>query len=236
MFHPFRFVLRTTFPICLLLLCSVLGFSQSWTEALTFTGSYYGSSFRDVIATTRGDLLLAARQGLYRSTDDGKTWRVEAIIPRPMEAHSLLCSHDALFVGLESGVYRMPDGGGRGSWQKTMLPEYAYHILTEGPDGSIYALANTEGLYRSDDGGVHWKALDVAASILSPAERKEIRQFAIAADGTLFLAGRSDVLVRSDDRGASWRGVRFYRQANQSGRVARRDSQRHRSQSLATRS
>jgi photosystem II stability/assembly factor-like uncharacterized protein len=121
---------------------------------------------------------------------------------------------DVVFVGLrEGGVRRSHDGGS--SWDDCNLPEPGVFSLGVSPaGGAVYAGTEPSRLFRSDDGGESWRALD---SLLELPSRptwsfpprpwtSHVRWIAPSPhDAALLLVGiELGGLMRSTDGGETW--------------------------------
>jgi photosystem II stability/assembly factor-like uncharacterized protein len=182
----------------------------SGRSSLAFSG--------DVIFTRSGDLLAGDYQGLYRSTDRGASWTL-LTAQMPNFAIKLLATSNG-------DIYRYIPGGGNlsvshngGSTFTDITPVNRppfFTALQEGPDGALYALANSSStgtltidrpmhLIRSTDGGANWKHI-----IYSQAYDFAMRgqTIAIAAAGTSFSFNRGPGGIQlSRDLGATWTTV-----------------------------
>jgi photosystem II stability/assembly factor-like uncharacterized protein len=121
---------------------------------------------------------------------------------------------DVIYVGLrEGGVRRSRDGGS--TWHDCRLPEPGIFSLAVSPaDGAVYAGTEPSRLFRSDDGGESWRALD---SLLGLPSRptwsfpprpwtSHVRWIAPSPhEAALILVGiELGGLMRSTDGGATW--------------------------------
>lgn len=151
----------------------------------------------------------ATAAGLHTSEDGGQTWRWVALGPDPtpecLAVSAQLVSDGTLLLGASSGLYRSTDGGQ--SW-RTVLVGTRVQCLAAAPDmatgGVVFAGTESDGILRSEDGGIGWIGanaglldLNVAAVALSPAFEK---------DRTAF-AGTGSGLFRSRNGGRAWRLV-----------------------------
>lgn len=136
-----------------------------------------------------GAIFAATDQGLFRSTDAGQRWRGASWgYPRtkngPAAAHAVAVATDArsrqpfVFVATDAGVYRSSDGGDRFAAASTGLPPAApgtlgaatpVRLLAAALDETtfaplLYAVTGDDatGLYRSDDLGDSWRALETS--------------------------------------------------------------------------
>jgi photosystem II stability/assembly factor-like uncharacterized protein len=193
---------------------------------------YVGSGEADM----RSDISYG--DGVYKSTDGGATWRniglrnsrhIGRILVDPHDANIVLVAAlgHAFGPNAERGVYRSTDGGV--SWSQVLGKNddtgaidlcfepsnaqiiYASLWQTRRPPWSVYAPTSGpgSGLYKSTDGGIHWRqvtghgfpseGLGRIGIAIAPGENGR-RVFALvdAHEGGLY---------RSDDAGVSWRRV-----------------------------
>jgi photosystem II stability/assembly factor-like uncharacterized protein len=175
--------------------------------------------------------------GMYKSTDAGKTWTPIALEDSRQIGRILVDPRDAnkVFVAAlghpyganqERGVFRSKDGGK--SWQKILFhdentgaidlafepgnPKTIYAALwqTRRPPWSIYPPSNGpgSGLYRSVDGGDHWERVSGQGL---PSEGLGRIGIAFAPSNPrriyLIVDAKEGGLFRSDNSGQSWQSV-----------------------------
>ena len=134
--------------------------------------------------------------GVYRSTDGAATWApVNAGLSGQVSSLAV-DGDDRLFAGAYfGGVLRSLDGGD--SWESAgELPqELMLDAVAANPAGHVFAGARGLGaLYRSDDHGDSWQALEGPTGI---------RALAVGASGELVAAVTGGGMW-SDDGGQSW--------------------------------
>ncbi|HLX46004.1 MAG TPA: hypothetical protein VKR43_21315 [Bryobacteraceae bacterium] len=175
--------------------------------------------------------------GMYKSTDAGKTWRNVGLRDSRQIAKILVDPHDANLVyvavlghaygpNAERGVFRSKNGGE--SWEKVLdrgaevgavdlvfEPEdtrIIYATVWNGhrPPWSQYGPIEGpgSGLWKSTDGGDHWT--NIAGHGLPPAAGWRRSGIATGAGHRVYLlldAQDAGGLYRSDDAGANWSRV-----------------------------
>ena len=143
--------------------------------------------------TTNGTLFVGCSTGIYRSIDEGKTWKqvyskgwVNALTYSPMG----LLANDA------DGLIRSIDNGD--NWNSA-LPDMAAHYKTSVIDGYLVAIRQTSNplVTVSDDGGRTWKPMNTG----NPAD-KQI--FDLEKMGDYLFSSRQGGISRSNDLGKSW--------------------------------
>lgn len=151
-----------------------------------------------VIAGTEHD-------GLLRSADGGRRWRLENF---GLSGYTVLAlatapdwrSRENVFAATDEGIYRSSNGGR--AWQRAQGCETGAQALAVSPqfavDQTLYAGSEEQGLYRSTDAGRTWQPRSV--------EVAGINGLWIAPhDPLLLVAGTANgLLLRSADGGASW--------------------------------
>src|SRR5437762_2028252 len=125
---------------------------------------------------------------------------------------------EALYAGLREGGLRRTSDGGR-SWIDCALPERGVFSLSISPvDGSVYAGTEPSRLFRSEDRGESWRALDGLLALPSRPTwsfpprpwTSHVRWIAPSPhDADLLLVGiELGGLMRSSDGGQSWQDHR----------------------------
>lgn len=166
----------------------------------------------------KGNLLLGAHGGLFKSSDGGKTWaKVEtkgsvnsddfmSLVPDPRDRNTLFAA------GHDLGVVKSTDGGI--TWMRADegirgTDVHGLAINQRNPD-SLFAYSVGNGAFKSTDGGASWKRMD------DGPENPGVRSFGYAAVQTsmdrsmgwdnwgLLLAGTSDGLFQSFSCFCGW--------------------------------
>ena len=191
---------------------------------------YVGSGEADMRSS------ISVGNGMYKSTDAGKTWKQIGLSDSHQIGRILVDPHDSnrVFVAAlghaygpnqERGVFRSKDGGAH--WQKVLFhdentgaidlafepgnPKTIFAALwqTRRPPWSIYPPSNGpgSGLYRSNDGGDHWQAVGGGL----PTEGLGRMGIAFAQSNPkrvyLIVDAKAGGLYRSDDGGQNWQLV-----------------------------
>jgi photosystem II stability/assembly factor-like uncharacterized protein len=172
--------------------------------------------------------------GMYRSTDAGKTWtrigledsrQIGRILVDPHDAKTLLVAALGHQYGPNEmrGVYRSTDGGA--SWTRVLYRDrdtgaidlasdasmrtvYASLWQTRRPPWSVYPPSNGpgSGLYKSTDGGVTWTQLRGNGF---PSDGLGKIGLAVAPSDPnrvyAIVDAKAGGLYRSDDAGATWK-------------------------------
>lgn len=115
-------------------------------------------------------LVLGTHQGLFRTSDGGRTWAQAELVDR--DAMNLArASGKTVWAGGHGVLARSNDGGS--SWQdvqpRGLPPSLDVHGFDVDPDsGRLWAAVASEGLYSSDDGGASFDLVtkDVGAGVM----------------------------------------------------------------------
>jgi photosystem II stability/assembly factor-like uncharacterized protein len=156
-----------------------------------------------------------AASGLYKSTDDGRSWsRLENGLNSPSISALAIdpLNSATVYAGtFGDGTFKSTDGGASWSAVHVDLPStfgftfIAALAIAPGNPGIIYALGSSE-FFRSTDGGVHWSSVLLGASgmAVAPGSPNTIYAFNFGCDPAIGCFGFID---RSTDGGVSWNVV-----------------------------
>lgn len=144
---------------------------------------------------------IAAGNGLHRSDDGRKTWRVltdwrtEEVLSVALDP----VDSAVIYIGTPFGMFRSTDDGAR--WQKKMSGMNSWFVrkvIIDWSDRSTLFAGAEDDLYRTTDKGEHWTPLHVGV----PGMEVVVQH---PADPKHLLVGTSDDGVRvSVDGGKSW--------------------------------
>jgi photosystem II stability/assembly factor-like uncharacterized protein len=145
-------------------------------------------------------LLLGTHQGLFGSSDGGRTWRKAGLsgqdamnLARPSGQTLWVAGHNVLAKSTDSGLTWTdvrPEG----------LPSLDIHgfALDREHPGRLYAAVAGEGLYRSRNNGRSF-------SLISREVGGAVFGLGVLPDGRIFAADLKQGLLVSGDGGRSWR-------------------------------
>lgn len=152
-----------------------------------------------VSPTNAKALLLGTHNGLFRSTDGGRTWASDALggqdamnLVRPGGQTLWVAGHMVLAKSVDSGQ----------TWndvRPTGLPGLDVHGFAADPRNSrtLYAAIAGRGLYRSTDGG---NSFSVVSTDVGPA----VMALAVMRDGRILAGDMRQGLMISRDGGRTW--------------------------------
>jgi len=163
-----------------------------------------GEVFAGNSSFVRGD-------GIYKSTDRGQTWGLLNSTVDNTEYISVNriaidpSNSDNVVVATNTGIYITEDGGT--SWIQTFdapIGSSVQDLQVDPSDYKIqYAGVNSQGIYKSTDGGLTWNK---SSTGISEGVRFEI---AVAPSNTDVVytssfVGETTILYYSEDKGANW--------------------------------
>jgi photosystem II stability/assembly factor-like uncharacterized protein len=147
-------------------------------------------------------LYLAGGNGLHRSEDGGRSWKVLtgwqikevlSVAPDPVDER-------ILYISTPFGIFKSTDAGT--TWHEKMKgwkTWYVRRVIIDREDRRVLYATGEDALYVSSDGAESWQALSVGVPGI-----KWIVQHPVEAH--VLLVGTEDHGVRvSFDRGATWR-------------------------------
>lgn len=152
-----------------------------------------------ILETLNGTILVGCRNGIFKSTDQGKTWKQvfnDGWVMKIVESEGvLICTN-------EHGILRSTDGGEQ--WD-LVISEGGVGISAECIEGGFAAITfNTKSETRririSTDGGKTWQPID--ADLPPNLSITSIKQV-----GKSFFCGHPAGIFRSDNHGKNWQRI-----------------------------
>jgi photosystem II stability/assembly factor-like uncharacterized protein len=173
--------------------------------------TYKEREVRTIFETARGTVLIGSSNSLFRSTNNGKTWKQLHIGNGRMK---LIESNGVLLTTSKDGILRSIDDGQ--SWDR-VISEGGLGIAVEHIDGGFAAIVNNpvtqrNSIHISMDSGKTWNAVGQELQpssgslfmkqigvLKSLSETLSIKQM-----GKYLICGRTDGIFRSADMGKTW--------------------------------
>jgi photosystem II stability/assembly factor-like uncharacterized protein len=149
-----------------------------------------------------------------RAPGDDQHWEaLTSGLPEGAEIHAITVhpgDPDTVFLGTTKGGFRSPNRGGK--WERLALPDPGADVWSitvhPGDHKTIYAGFGPVGVYRSDDGGEHWKKLPdpglpdrVHMTFACRVMRLDIDP---GRPDDVYACIEANGAMRSRDRGDSW--------------------------------
>lgn len=167
--------------------CTNVLFCQ-WIQANNPFGGNVSS-----LAISNTNIFAGTRNGLFVSSDNGKTWTAANNGLTDPRINALLTLDQNIFAGTASGVFHSSDNGLHWTSVNIGLPEVQVLSLIAA-DSNIYVGTSGRGVYFSTDYGLSWTARGLSARYIS--------SFAIS-DTNLF-AGTEIGVFRTSDKNSTW--------------------------------
>ena len=174
--------------------------------------TYKEREVRTVFETAGGTVLIGSNNSLFRSTNNGKTWKQLHVGNGRMK---FVESNGVLLTTSKDGILRSIDDGQ--NWDR-VISEGGLGIAVEHIDGGFAAIINNpitqrNSIHISMDSGKTWNAI---GEELQPSRgnllMKKIGLLKSSSDilsikqmGKYLICGRSDGIFRSSDMGKTWR-------------------------------
>lgn len=178
----------------------------------------HDKTVRSILETENGTLFVGCESGLYKSTDDAKTWKQ---VVKEEGVNSLALAAGALIMGTYKGLFRSTDLGE--TWEHVLTQDVgAYNIKQV--DGAMIAITDAgrwqdgiraNRLRISKDQGKSWQRIDenlVVPPFMSDSEdedSKELRISDFAQAGKYLFCCTNAGIFRSTDLGKNWELIRL---------------------------
>lgn len=169
-----------------------------------YGGPYHkGGNFYDFTQLNDGTLFAAsAGSGVYRSTDDGRTWQHADSNLKDLSVVALAAAPDGtiLAVTLANSVFASTNKGVL--WEEYPLAasgSFGARNVVVTPQGT-WLVATSQGIYRSTDKGANFAASNTGITETSKRAR------AFVMDSKTIYAAVRDRIYRSNDDGQTWVG------------------------------
>jgi photosystem II stability/assembly factor-like uncharacterized protein len=165
-------------------------------DKLPIYPSFPEKDVRTVLKTTRGTVFIGCDKGLFRSTNNGKTWK---LVQTGGWAMKMVESDGVLLATSQVGIIRSSDGGE--NWD-AVISEGGVGIAVENIKGGFAAItynttSETRRVRTSYDGGKTWQPIDAGL----PAS---LSIASIVQVGDNFFCGHPSGIFRSSDKGKTW--------------------------------
>jgi photosystem II stability/assembly factor-like uncharacterized protein len=150
-----------------------------------------------------GTVFAATAYGIFKTTDDGKTWREKKIgLRMPFTSDVVIdrSNSNRIFAATEEGILRSTDGGD--SWSSAGLKGLGVRIIVQDPSnpGRLWAGTQDDGVFGSSDGGRTWRSSNGGLG------HKTV--YAIAVHPTnssvVYLGTHGGGVYRTEDGGRKW--------------------------------
>ncbi|MGD1047022.1 MAG: T9SS type A sorting domain-containing protein [Bacteroidota bacterium] len=192
-----------TLIFILFILFPLYGIAQSQDQYWKQTyGPHVGANNNNVFIDSAGYLYVTTYdQGLFRSSDNGRTWTNHILDPSSYHnSYSIIETlPNTLFATNGNGVYRSTNHGE--TWVKTWPGYESAVCLFKLPNGDILCGGNK--IFKSTDNGATW------VTSMPSYYQEQFENFIRANDGTL-IAGSHYGVWKSTDNGDHWNRDSFF--------------------------
>jgi len=145
-----------------------------------------------------GRWLAATTDGIYASTDQGKTWKGGPVLGQT-DFVSVRAYESSMVAATHSGV--LVSGNNGTTWHASNVPGYVVgiHSLAITSDGQIM-IASRQGAFRSEDGGASWQHVENGL----PGKNITSVSYDPTHHRLLATSDTTGVIFESHDGGRSW--------------------------------
>lgn len=146
------------------------------------------------------------RKGFYKGIPGSHTWfpMDQALTDKTVRC-VMETSNGALFVGVESGLFKSVDGGI--TWKQVIQDMGINSLSPANADETVLVCGTYEGLRRSTDGGEHWDLVLTEDFGAWHLKRFEGGIVSITEGGSWKDGSRSNRLRLSTDNGKTWQRI-----------------------------
>jgi len=200
--RPNRTIKLLSRLIVLGLLATTEAFTQNFWQQTNgpYGGAPYGRTVYALVINSRGHIFAGTQEsGVFRSIDNGDTWRHIGLANTFVLSLAINSSGD-IFAGTSGGVFRSSDNGD--SWMpvNTGLTDTRVQCLVINlTTRDIFAGTFQNGIFRSTDNGDTWEHIGLPFT--------SVQSLAINSIGHIFAGGEYRGVYRSVDNGDSWTEV-----------------------------
>ena len=173
------------------------GKEGAWNRVLTFDGTGIAvleiGPGGDVYAGSHGGNFTDEGMGLYKSTDNGNSWKK---VHAKNVARMALTAHD-IYLGHSEGVYHSDDGAANWSLNNIGMIAQRVNDIVINKDDVVFA-GTYGGVFRSDDDGDSWTEVNTGLT------DHGVINMAVNSSGDLFVGTYLSSVFRSTDNGTNW--------------------------------
>lgn len=207
--HPFHTIVATGFGTLIAggeegVLCRSTNGGVSWTKTTIVPLSTEEAPSVQMLVVGLEDAIFAGTLGggIFRSDDDGRTWRrvfgeERGISEKARRINHLVREQTALFAATDAGIYRSLSNGlswlrlnfpdSAGSVRDTILPQ---SLIAVG--GALYAGTDGHGVWRSLNDGLSWERVNEGLN-----DDADVTSLAAAGTTDLYIGLHGGVVYRS---------------------------------------
>jgi photosystem II stability/assembly factor-like uncharacterized protein len=171
----------------------------SWERRTLTTTPTYGLGRLQFASATTG-WLLSEQQGIYKSTDGGKSWwsPLTSLNLQVLSDFHFLDENQGWTVSRSGDVYRSSDGGQ--IWDKQASLAYWMNGLRFATP-SVGVVVGSGGIIaRTSDGGAHW-------SLRPSGVTQDLRRVVFVGASTGWAIGDYGTVIKTTDGGLTWTRV-----------------------------
>lgn len=186
------------------------GVFRSTDGGATFSDIGAGLSIRDaravaVAAQSPGTVYAGGAAGLFRRVEADATWAAVHTRLRAVTIRALVVDPETpsrLYATSSSGVLSSTDAGATWSTLWAVPTVNALAVDAQVPS-TLYVSRESEGVFRSTNGGTHWTAVNAGLTTLTVTSLAVDPQ----ATGTVYAGTSGGGVFRTTNAGASWTAV-----------------------------
>ncbi len=177
----------------------LLSAQSGWQQTSGPVGGYVSA----LAYANNGNLVAGTYGSVFYSEDNGDTWNHST--DNPQDVNDIAVAADGTMYAANWYLWKSEDNGV--SWNLLSSEKSFQHVFVTS-NNTILGGTNSEGIFKSTDGGVNWTEVNHG---LSNPTNARVMAFAESADhSTIYVSVANQGIYKSTDGGDNWTSIATY--------------------------